>query len=90
MTNTHKLQTQEFIFYSDPAHGWLRVKLEDARRVPAISSYSYMDSTYAYLEEDCDLARFCEFYGLELTEENTKESNSNSMSHVRNKVRFCY
>ena len=47
-----------FIFYSDPAHGWLKVKkslLIDLGISKKISSCSYMKNEYAYLEEDCDL-----------------------------------
>lgn len=45
----------------DPGHGWLQVPLEllaDKGLRESISGYSYMDSEYAYLEEDCDAGRF--------------------------------
>ena len=52
-------------FYSDPGHGWLQVPkkaLEALGIEKEISSYSYMLGEYAYLEEDCDVARFMEAF----------------------------
>ena len=46
---------------SDPGHGWLRVPLVDIARLgveQTISSFSFIDGHYAYLEEDCDAARY--------------------------------
>jgi hypothetical protein len=48
-------------WHIDPGHGWLRVPLEllaDDELRQSISGYSYMDSEFAYLEEDCDADRF--------------------------------
>lgn len=48
-------------FVSDPGHGWLRVPLADiaALRIENdISPCSFIDSRFAYLEEDCDCAVF--------------------------------
>jgi len=46
-----------FIYYTDPGHGWIKVKkqfLKDYGIEDKISWYSYMRGDYAYLEEDCD------------------------------------
>lgn len=54
-------------WHIDPGHGWLRVPLElleDKGLRESISPYSYMDHEFAYLEEDCDAARFADFYGI--------------------------
>lgn len=48
--------------YSDPGHGWCRVKkqlLIDLGIADKITSYSYMNGNYAYLEEDCDMSTLC-------------------------------
>ena len=48
-------------FYSDAGHGWLRVKLAELDALGIrddISAFSYADSVYAYLEEDCDMGAF--------------------------------
>lgn len=42
---------------SDPGHGWLSVNVKDLIALgieDKISSYSYLNKTCAYLEEDCD------------------------------------
>jgi len=54
-----------FHFFSDSAHGWLRVTMSDLRASGAydkISSYSYKSEKFVYLEEDCDASEFLEGY----------------------------
>lgn len=58
------MATKTYKFFEDPGHGWARVPLADLRTLGVahrISRCSYTDSTYAYLEEDCDLATFMHF-----------------------------
>lgn len=46
-------------YIADPGHGWLRVPLVDIATLgveTTISSCSFIDSRYAYLEEDADAA----------------------------------
>jgi hypothetical protein len=48
-------------FIEDPGHGWLRVPLADVAALgiaEEITPYSFIDSDYAYLEEDCDYGTF--------------------------------
>lgn len=50
-----------FTFYSDPAHGWLKVPKQLLRILGItniISHYSYDRNGFVYLEEDLDLSRF--------------------------------
>lgn len=52
-------------FYSDPAHGWLKVTagmIRDLNIVDKISTYSYVKNGCVYLEEDCDAFLFCEAF----------------------------
>ena len=50
---------KQYIFTSDPGHGWLRVlKTEIEPIKDKISHYSYMNGKYVYLEEDCDAGIF--------------------------------
>lgn len=50
---------KQYIFFADPGHAWLRVpKKEIAPIKDKISSYSYMNGKYVYLEEDCDAGVF--------------------------------
>lgn len=51
----------KFHYYSDPGHGWLKVKislLEELGIADQISSCSYVLGEYAYLEEDADATLF--------------------------------
>lgn len=57
------LEKSEIKFWEDPGHGWLQVPLPLLEQLKEdhglkISSYSYRDSNYGYLEEDCDLTAF--------------------------------
>ena len=57
--------TQHLTFVSDPGHGWMRVPLADIARIgiaDTISHCSFIDISngMAYLEEDCDVARYLE------------------------------
>jgi hypothetical protein len=59
MKTTEKNQT--YVFFTDPGHGWLRVKLAELVALgiaEKISRFSYMHGGYAYLEEDCDAGVF--------------------------------
>jgi len=61
-----------YLFISTPAHGWLKVPLSELEELGIrnkISAYSYKDSLYAYLEEDCDLTMFIEAKETKLGDE---------------------
>ena len=52
-----------YVFYSDPGHGWLAVSVEELQQLgiaDKITSYSYLsgDGSVAYLEEDQDMRTF--------------------------------
>ena len=48
----------KFYFFSDPAHGWLRVDRDTLTELGLtqndFTEYSYIDIHYMYLEEDHD------------------------------------
>jgi len=51
------MHPKKFNFYQDPGHAWLRVPLSELHRLALtskISSYSFMNGKWAYLEEDQD------------------------------------
>ena len=78
----------EVKFFSDPSHGWLRVPLREVKGSGIyISSYSYMDGEYAYLEEDLDATTFIRHFG----KDNLKfldEEFVNHESPIRDLQRF--
>jgi hypothetical protein len=85
----------QYIFYSDPGHGWLRVKMQELRDLgimDKITFYSYMskDGKYAYLEEDVDADTFIltKWGTYEKARPHIKESNCNRYSSIRRKTRF--
>lgn len=56
-----KLYKKSYSFYSDPGHGWLKVKKDKLVMLgiaDKISSCSHMRGEDAYLEEDCDAPAF--------------------------------
>jgi hypothetical protein len=84
-------------WFSDPAHGWLKVhrsflhKLDIADK---ISQYSYSDGEhghFVYLEEDCDapiLITEAEKQGWSLTYQ--PEHTTNHSSTIRNKGPYVF
>lgn len=50
-----------FDYIQDPGHGWVKVPVKlllELGIYKEISRYSYYRNAFAYLEEDCDTARF--------------------------------
>jgi hypothetical protein len=83
----------ELTFYQDPGHGWLQVSHDLINRLGIgnkITTYSYMDSHSAYLEEDCDLSLFmkeAEKAGFEIS---FYDRITNYDSPIRNYQRYTY
>lgn len=77
----------KYQFYSDPSHGWLKVSIQELEQLGIqnkISSYSYMNKGFAYLEEDCDLSLFFKTKGFTDFDKNVK---SNRQSNKQSKIR---
>jgi len=54
---------RKFDFYSDPSHGWLKVKRQELVELGIenrISGYSYQKGDAVYLEEDSDAPKFAD------------------------------
>ena len=76
----------KFNFYSDPGHGWLKVKkslLAKLGIAEKISPYSYMRGEFAYLEEDCDFSVF--YHAMESIQKPVeyKQHRSEKSSKIR-------
>jgi hypothetical protein len=86
MTTSAKPTYAYYTFFTDAGHGWLRVPVSELIELGIerdISSYSYLSGDWAYLEEDCDMAKFLDAWyqrGLDVRW-NSKVSN---WSSVRN------
>lgn len=72
--------------YSDPGHGWGKVKREVLKNLKIdkyISSYSYQRGAYVYLEEDCDLSLLCQTLHANNTRVVFNEKTTDKPSRVR-------
>ena len=68
------MKTLTFDVYNDPGHGWIKVSFARLIRIigpdwrSAFTPFSFERGCHAYLEEDCDAARFvkaCQAIGIE-------------------------
>jgi hypothetical protein len=90
---TNMSKTFTITMYSDPGHGWGKVKrdvLVNLGIADKITRYSYQRGDYAYLEEDCDLTTLC----MALNERDTRvkfvEKRSERDSKIRSYERYEY
>jgi hypothetical protein len=77
--------------YSDPGHGWGKVKrsvLEKLHIAHKISCYSYQLRDNVYLEEDCDLALLFTTLNEQGVRVKYIEKTTNSYSRIRNYDRY--
>jgi hypothetical protein len=86
----------KYAFYSDPAHGWLKVSIEELKQLDIcskITAFSYItaDRKYAYLEEDQDAETFFAaalaadwFENFNAIRRCTQQFTTNSSSFIRN------
>lgn len=74
-------------FFHDPGHGWLKVPIKLLKKLGIendISSYSYIRSEYAYLEEDTDVSLFYTTMKKANKPFDIIESHTNNQSKIRN------
>ena len=84
----------KFMLYSDPSHGWLRVKQEQALMIGLtrkdFTSYSYQGNgnRFWYHEEDLDGALFIQTWEQKIGPVEIKESYTDQMSRIRHLPRL--
>ena len=81
MTKTTTIQ-----IFADPGHAWARVPKARLVRLgiaDKISTYSYMNGTNAFLEEDCDLSVLIAALKERGYEIKFKEGHTNRSSKIR-------
>lgn len=82
----------KFDFYSDPSHGWMKVKrqeLADLGIESQISVYSYQKGDAVYLEEDSDAPKFMDAWEKK---HQVKSMNSQINFHIvdrSSRIRTC-
>jgi hypothetical protein len=72
--------------FADPGHAWARIaksKLVKLGIADKISTYSYMNGTNAFLEEDCDLSLLIGALRDHGYEVKFNESHTNRQSKIR-------
>jgi hypothetical protein len=77
------LEEHRIRFIEDPGHGWIKVPLNLIAALgiaSQISTYSYMDQAFAYLEEDCDLSIF--FHAIGIGFDENKEAPANQLRQL--------
>jgi hypothetical protein len=75
-----------FHAYNDPGHGWLKVErsiLFDYNLEGKISSYSYQNGEFVWLEEDCDAPKLLDAIKLKGHTVKIKDHYRNSESPIR-------
>ena len=81
-----------YIFYSDPGHGWLRVRrseLQELGIADKITEYSYVFGDYVYLEEDDDYHTFKKAYkGKHGRDPETRDVIEDTTSKIRTFERY--
>ena len=82
----------QFLFITDPGHGWLRVNTDTLGAVgltPAhFSEYSYRAGKWMFLEEDCDAPKFVEAWQARFCEEpEIQYTHTAHMSPIRHMTR---
>ena len=88
---TIKQKTMTLPYYQDPGHGWVRVSiglLHGLKIAEDISSYSYRRESYAYLEEDCDLARLLAAAAAAGITIKLKQHHTNKTSKIRGYAQY--
>lgn len=77
------------VFYSDPAHAWLKVSVKELVKLgiaDKITHLSYVRGKHAFLEEDCDAALYLDtlkaLHGGKL-EFKVEEHSTNKQSRIR-------
>ena len=77
-----KTKHLKLTYFTDLGHGWLQVPtkiLNELNLINAITPYSYINGSNAYLEEDCDLSTFIrKLESIHWTYEFTYKNSSNS------------
>jgi len=73
--------------FADPGHAWARfpkARLLTLGIANKISTYSYMNGSNAFLEEDCDLSILISALRVRGYEIKFNESHTNRQSKIRN------
>jgi hypothetical protein len=80
------MKTKTITVYADPGHAWAKVSKKELIKLgiaDEITSFSYENGDYAFLEEDCDLGTYVNALRAKGIEYKFKENHANRQSKVR-------
>jgi|AntAceMinimDraft_5_1070358.scaffolds.fasta_scaffold150926_2 hypothetical protein len=89
----NNMKTFTITFYSDPSHGWAKVKrsiLETLDIPHLISSYSYQRGEYVYLEEDNDYSLLVDALEMHGTAIILKYKHNDNTSRIRSYEHYVH
>lgn len=89
----YRMKNKQYIFHTDPGHGWLAVKKSELIYLDVlekISPYSYMNGDTVYLEEDMDAAIFMQAYQQKFSKELKYKSSYLERTPIRYYSRFSF
>lgn len=81
------MRTKTIIVYADPGHAWAKVSKKELVKLGIaneISSFSYENGDFAFLEEDCDLEKYIMALRAKGIVYKFKETHANRQSKIRN------
>lgn len=85
------MRTKTIIVYADPGHAWAKVSKKELVKLGIaneISSFSYENGDFAFLEEDCDLEKYIMALRAKGIVYKFKETHTNRYSKIRNYYRY--
>jgi len=92
MGNFGGKKSMTYNYYSDPAHGWMKVPISHFKKYNIdpnkITMFSYMRNNHAYLEEDCDMTYFLNALKEKGINYKIYEYSTNKSSKIRSYERF--
>lgn len=89
----YRLKNKQFVFHSDPGHGWIAVKKKELEFLGIdhmISQYSYTKGDTVYLEEDCDASIFVDEYRKLFGKSPTYRESYQEHTPIRSYPRYAY
>jgi hypothetical protein len=81
------MKTKTITVYADPGHAWAKVSKKELIKLgiaDEISSCSYENGDYVFLEEDCDLEKYILALRAKGIAYKFKENHANRQSRIRN------
>lgn len=77
------MSMKTYIFFQDPANGWLRVPKSDIPSGMKLSQASYQQGSYVYLDENDDMHKFRELIPCQIKVHYDYDTNVRNFQRIR-------